>query len=168
MADGAIVFACANPVPEIYPSEALDAGAAIVATGRGDFPNQVNNSLGFPGILKGVLLTGATSITDRMAVSAARAIAGYAVRGIIGPGRILPSMNETGLFSYVASKVARAAQAEGVARFFPSPEEVLETAGSDMDNARKAWAAVTATDAVTPYSSKRISELMEEVIEEYQ
>lgn len=168
MADGAIVFACANPVPEIYPSEALDAGAAIVATGRGDYPNQVNNSLGFPGILKGVLLTGATSITDRMAVSAARAIAGYAVRGIIGPGRILPSMTETGLFSYVASKVAQAAQAEGVARFYPSPDEVLRTAGTDMENSRKAWAAVTGTDAVTPYPPEKISGLMEAVIEEYQ
>ncbi len=71
-------------------------------------------------------------------------------------------------FSHMLPRRLPGRQAEGVARFFPSPEEVLETAGSDMDNARKAWAAVTATDAVTPYSSKRISELMEEVIEEYQ
>jgi len=143
MADDAVVFACANPIPEIFPSDAHNAGAVIVATGRGDYPNQVNNSLGFPGILKGVLLTGASVITDRMAVAAARAIADYAVRGIIGPGRILPSMTDTGLFPHVAAKVALAAQSEGVARFFQTEAEVYEAASADMENPRKAWAAVT-------------------------
>jgi malate dehydrogenase (oxaloacetate-decarboxylating) len=168
MADDAIVFACANPVPEIYPSDAYNAGAAIVATGRGDYPNQVNNSLGFPGILKGVLLTGASRITDRMAIAAAGAIAEYAVQGIIGPGRILPSMTDTGLFPFVAAKVALAAQSEGVARFFPREEEVQKAAASDMENARKAWAAVVASGAVKPFPATRIRELMESVISEYQ
>ncbi|MCK5786452.1 MAG: NADP-dependent malic enzyme [Candidatus Sabulitectum sp.] len=168
MADDAIVFACANPVPEIFPSDAINAGAAIVATGRGDYPNQVNNSLGFPGILKGVLLTGASRITDRMAVVAARAIADYAVQGIIGPGRILPSMTDTGLFPHVAAKVASAAQAEGVARYYPSEEEVYATASADMENARKAWAAVTASGATRQFPGERVRELMEETISQYQ
>ncbi|MCK5841849.1 MAG: NADP-dependent malic enzyme [Candidatus Sabulitectum sp.] len=168
MADDAIVFACANPVPEIFPSDAHNAGAVIVATGRGDYPNQVNNSLGFPGILKGVLLTGATAITDRMAVTAARAIADYAVQGIIGPGRILPAMTDTGLFPYVAAKVAMAAQAEGVAKFYPSEPEVFAAASTDMENARKAWAAVTASGAVKKYPGTRVKELMEETVSLYQ
>ena len=168
MADDAIVFACANPIPEIFPSDAMNAGAAIVATGRGDYPNQVNNSLGFPGILKGVLLTGASAITDRMAVAAARAIADYAVQGIIGPGRILPSMTDTGLFPHVAAKVASAAQAEGVARHYPSEKEVFTAASADMENARKAWAAVTASGAVKQYPGTRVKELMEEIISQYQ
>ncbi|MCD4708272.1 MAG: NADP-dependent malic enzyme [Candidatus Sabulitectum sp.] len=167
MADDAIVFACANPVPEIFPSDAINAGAAIVATGRGDYPNQVNNSLGFPGILKGVLLTGASAITDRMAVVAARAIADYAVQGIIGPGRILPSMTDTGLFPHVAAKVASAAQSGGVARFYPSETEVFKAASADMENARKAWAAVTTSGAVKQFPVERVKELMEETISQY-
>ncbi len=78
MAKDAIVFACANPVPEIWPWEAKEAGAAIVATGRSDFPNQVNNSLGFPGIFRGTLDVRATTITDEMCVAAAEALAGMA------------------------------------------------------------------------------------------
>jgi len=168
MAEGSIVFACANPVPEIYPSDALAAGVAIVATGRGDYPNQVNNSLGFPGILKGVLLTGATSITDKMAVAAARAIAEYGVQGIIGSGRILPTMTDTGLFPHVAAKVAAAAQSEGVARLFPTMEEVYSAASADMESAREAWAAVTESSAVKPYPSEKLREILEEVAAEYQ
>ena len=168
MADDAIVFACANPVPEIFPSDALNAGAVIVATGRGDYPNQVNNSLGFPGILKGVLLTGATAITDRMAVAAARAIADYAVQGIIGAGRILPSMTDTGLFPHVAAKVAMAAQSEGVATLYPSEDEVYAAALEDMENSRKAWAAVAASDAVKNYPGQRVQDLMEKTVSRYQ
>ena len=78
MAADAIVFACANPVPEIWPWDATEAGARIVATGRSDFPNQVNNSLGFPGIFRGVLDVRARSITDEMALAAADVLAGYA------------------------------------------------------------------------------------------
>ena len=85
MAQKAIVFACANPVPEIYPYAAKKAGAYIVATGRGDFPNQVNNSVGFPGILKGSLLVRARKISDGMAIAAARALAGFAEKRGINP-----------------------------------------------------------------------------------
>ena len=85
MADKSIVFACANPVPEIYPHAAREAGAFIVATGRGDFPNQVNNSLGFPGILKGALLVRAKKISDGMAIAASYSVADYAEKRGIHP-----------------------------------------------------------------------------------
>ena len=85
MAKDAIVFACANPVPEIWPWEAKAAGARIVATGRSDFPNQVNNSLGFPGIFRGALDVRARTITDEMCLAAAEALAGAAPDGGMNP-----------------------------------------------------------------------------------
>jgi len=85
MGEKSIVFTCANPVPEIYPYAAKEAGAYIVATGRGDFPNQVNNSLGFPGILKGALMVRARKITDNMAIAAAHSLADYAEKKGISP-----------------------------------------------------------------------------------
>ena len=75
MAKDAIIFACANPIPEIWPWEAEEAGARIVATGRSDFPNQVNNSLGFPGIFRGVLDVKAKGVTDEMCIAAATELA---------------------------------------------------------------------------------------------
>ena len=77
MAKDAVVFVCANPVPEIWPWEAKEAGAAVVATGRSDFPNQVNNSLGFPGIFRGTLDVRAKTITDEMCFAAAQALADH-------------------------------------------------------------------------------------------
>jgi malate dehydrogenase (oxaloacetate-decarboxylating) len=115
-----IVFVCANPVPEIYPYAAKEAGAFIVATGRGDFPNQVNNSLGFPGILKGTLLTRAKKITDGMAIAASWALANYTERNGISTERILPLMTDTDVFAHVAEAVAQQAMKDGVARIgFP-------------------------------------------------
>ncbi len=78
MAQNAIIFACANPIPEIWPWEAEEAGARIVATGRSDFPNQVNNSLGFPAIFRGVLDVKAKTVTDDMCIAAAQELANYA------------------------------------------------------------------------------------------
>ncbi len=115
MRDGAIVFACANPVPEIWPWEAAEAGVAVFATGRSDFPNQVNNSLCFPGLFRGVLDVRASTITDGMCLAAARSLAASA-----GPAptadRILPTMEEWEVFPREAADVAVQAQAEGVAR----------------------------------------------------
>jgi malate dehydrogenase (oxaloacetate-decarboxylating) len=116
MADKAIVFVCANPVPEIYPHAAKEAGAAIVATGRGDFPNQVNNSVGFPGILKGALLVKARKITDEMAIAAAESIARFSEKRGIHPENIIAKMNETEVFPHVAADVAMQAIKDGVAR----------------------------------------------------
>ncbi|MBW2261551.1 MAG: NADP-dependent malic enzyme [Deltaproteobacteria bacterium] len=136
MARDPIVFACANPVPEIYPYAARAAGAAVVATGRGDFPNQVNNSLGFPGILKGALLVRATSVTDGMAIEAARAIAETAEARGITPENIVPRMGEDVLFPQEAARVAMQAIKDGVARRQMSYEQVLEKAQSDISEAR--------------------------------
>ena len=91
MAKDAIVFSCANPVPEIWPWEATEAGARIVATGRSDFPNQVNNSLGFPGLFRGVLDVGATKITDGMCNAAAEELLSYAEDNGLSEDCIIPS-----------------------------------------------------------------------------
>ena len=138
MARNAIVFACANPVPEIYPYAAKEAGALVVATGRGDFPNQVNNSLGFPGILKGALLVRARKITDSMAISAARTIAGFAERQGLSPDHIMPLMTDEAVFSETAAEVARQAAADGVARRNLAPEQVCEKARKDIAEAHAA------------------------------
>src|SRR3990172_8376600 len=99
MADKSVVFACANPIPEIYPYAAKESGAYVVATGRGDFPNQVNNSIGFPGILKGALLVRARKITDEMAIAAAHSVAEHVVKtNTISPVHIMPTMQETEVF----------------------------------------------------------------------
>jgi len=129
MAPRAIVFTCANPVPEIYPYAAKEAGAFIVATGRGDFPNQVNNSLGFPGILKGALLVRARKITDSMAIAAARSLASYAEKRGITPDSIIPTMDEVGVFPQEAADVAMQAIKDGVARVHLSYDEVYSRTG---------------------------------------
>ncbi len=137
MARDPVVFACANPVPEIYPHEALEAGAAVVATGRGDFPNQVNNSLGFPGILKGALMVRARRITDGMAVAAARSLARSAAGRGLRPDYIIPSMDEPDVFPVEAAEVAMQAQAEGVSRLSKPREQLLAEAGRDIAEARE-------------------------------
>lgn len=116
MARDPVVVACANPVPEIYPSEALDAGAAVVATGRGDFPNQVNNALAFPGILRGALLTRARAISDGMALAAASAIAALARVHGLSAVRIVPAMDDPDLVAAVLEATALCAVREGLAR----------------------------------------------------
>ena len=116
MAHDAIVFACANPVPEIWPWEAQAAGAAIVATGRSDFPNQVNNSLGFPGIFRGALDVRAKTITDEMCLAAAHALAEAAPDGGMDPDCILPTMVEWEVFAKEAVAVGMKAQEQGLAR----------------------------------------------------
>ncbi len=136
MATKSIVFTCANPVPEIYPYDAKAAGAFIVATGRGDFPNQVNNSCGFPGILKGALLVRAAKITDNMAIAAAHSLASYAERRGITPDDILPKMDEPDVFAYEAADVAMQAIADGVAKNILSREEVFRLAKADIDATR--------------------------------
>jgi malate dehydrogenase (oxaloacetate-decarboxylating) len=137
MAPKAIVFACANPVPEIYPYAAKEAGAYVVATGRGDFPNQVNNSIGFPGILKGALLVRARKITDEMAIAAAHAVAGFAEKKIgINPDYIMPTMQETEVFAIEAADVAMQAIKDGVARVELSWDQVYKTTLADIQEAR--------------------------------
>jgi malate dehydrogenase (oxaloacetate-decarboxylating) len=117
MAKDAIVFAEANPVPEIWPWEAKEAGARIVATGRSDFPNQVNNSLGFPGIFRGALDVRAKTITDEMCIAAARELAKVAEDKGIHEDYIIPNMDEWEVFPREAVAVGSMAIQQGVARF---------------------------------------------------
>lgn len=127
MAKDAIVFACANPVPEIWPWEAREAGAAVVATGRSDFPNQVNNSLGFPGIFRGTLDVRARTITDQMCFAAAQALAEH-VGDKLDEEHILPNMDDWEVFPREAAAVAMKAQEQGLARILTTYEAEFENA----------------------------------------
>ncbi len=116
MADDPILFTLANPVPEIWPWEAKEAGARIVATGRSDFPNQINNSLGFPAVFRGVLTVRARKMTDEMFLAAAYAIARYAEKKGLSEEYIVPTMEETEMYVEEAIAVAEKAIEIGVAR----------------------------------------------------
>jgi len=116
MAKDPIVFACANPVPEILPDEAKKAGVAVMATGRSDFPNQVNNVLAFPGIFRGALDVRASDINDDMKLAAAYAIAGIVSDDELNPEYILPDAFDPRVGKAVAAAVAEAARKSGVAR----------------------------------------------------
>ena len=126
MADDAIVFACANPVPEIWPWEAGEGGAKIVATGRSDFKNQLNNSLGFPAVFRGVLDVRATCITEEMCMAAADAIARYAEEKGISESYIIPRMEESEMYVCEAVAVGMKAIEQGVAGRKMSVEELEE------------------------------------------
>ncbi|GAB1402706.1 NADP-dependent malic enzyme [Elusimicrobiota bacterium] len=115
MAKNPIVFVCANPVPEIWPWEAKDAGAAVVATGRSDFENQVNNSLGFPGVFRGTLDVRAKTITDNMCITAASELASCIADNKIKPNKILPTMDDWHVYPKVAAAVGIKAIKEKVA-----------------------------------------------------
>ena len=136
MADKAIVFVCANPVPEIWPHAAKEEGAFIVATGRGDFPNQVNNSVCFPGILKGALLVRSRKITDGMAICCAHSIADFSEKRGISPDNIIATMEETEVFAVEAADVGRQAVMEGAARLDLSWDELYNRAKADITAAR--------------------------------
>lgn len=123
----AIVFACANPVPEIWPWEAKEAGAAVVATGRSDFPNQVNNSLGFPGIFRGTLDVRARTITDEMCFAAAQALADH-VGDKLDAEHILPTMDDWEVFPREAAAVATKAIEQGLAKINLTYEQEYEQA----------------------------------------
>ena len=116
MAKDPVVFACANPTPEILPDEAKKAGVAVMATGRSDFPNQVNNVLAFPGIFRGALDVRASDINDAMKIAAANAIAGIVSDEELNPEYILPDAFDARVGKAVAAAVAQAARDTGVAR----------------------------------------------------
>ena len=116
MAEGAIVFPMANPTPEIMPEEALEAGAAVVGTGRSDYPNQINNVLAFPGIFKGALSVMASDITESMKMAAARAIASVVKPEQLNAQYILPFAFDKEVVEAVASAVAEDARANGLNR----------------------------------------------------
>ena len=116
MAKDAIIFACANPTPEIFPDEAKAGGAKVVATGRSDFPNQVNNVLAFPGIFRGALDVLASDINDQMKIAAAYALAGLVSEEELCPDYVLPAAFDPRVGPAVAKAVAKAAKDSGVAR----------------------------------------------------
>jgi malate dehydrogenase (oxaloacetate-decarboxylating) len=138
MAGDAIVFACANPTPEVWPWEAKAAGVRIVATGRSDFANQVNNSLVFPPMFRGVLDVRARTITDEMAIAAARELAACAERRGMNADNILPRMDEWDVYPEVAAAVGMAAQGCGVARRAVDRETLRASAAAIMQAAREA------------------------------
>ena len=116
MAKDAVIFACANPVPEIYPDEAKEGGAKVVATGRSDFPNQINNVLAFPGIFRGAFDVRAKDINDEMKIAAANALAGLITDDELNPDYIIPKAFDKRVGPAVAKAVAEAARKTGVAR----------------------------------------------------
>ncbi len=135
MAKDAIVFACANPVPEIWPWEAKQAGAAVVATGRSDFENQVNNSLGFPGIFRGTLDVRARTITDEMCFAAAKAMADH-VGDRLNPEMIMPNMDDWEVFPREAAAVGMKAQEQGLARQQLTYDELYDNARTIIKRSR--------------------------------
>ncbi len=128
MAPQPIVFALANPTPEIWPSQATEAGAAVVATGRSDFPNQVNNSLIFPAVFRGVLDARARSIPDGIVLAAARELARRADEKGLSAAHLLPTMAETDVFPHVAAAVGEEAVKLGIARRPLTRAEFLDRA----------------------------------------
>lgn len=116
MKEGAVIFACANPTPEIFPEDAKEGGAAVVATGRSDFPNQINNVLAFPGIFRGTFDVRASDINDEMKIAAARALAELITDEELSADYIIPAAFDKRVGPAVAEAVAEAARKSGVAR----------------------------------------------------
>ena len=116
MSHDAIVFACANPTPEIFPDDAKAGGAAVVSTGRSDFPNQINNVLAFPGIFRGALDARASDINDAMKIAAAHALAGLISDEELSADYIIPAAFDPRVKDAVAAAVKQAAYDSGVAR----------------------------------------------------
>lgn len=139
MAKDPILFTCANPIPEIWPWDAKEAGAKVVATGRSDFPNQVNNSLGFPGIFRGTLDAMAKTITDEMCIAAAEELAKCAEDKGLKEDHLIPTMDEWKVYPSVAASVGRKAVEQGVARveatwdeFYAKAEKVIKQAREEF------------------------------------
>jgi malate dehydrogenase (oxaloacetate-decarboxylating) len=136
MAKDSIVFAAANPVPEIWPWEAKEAGARIVATGRSDFANQINNSLGFPGIFRGALDIRAISITDEMCLEAAKELAKVAEDKGLSEEYIIPNMDQWEVFPREAVALGTKGIEQGVARKRAPADERFKIAEAVIKKAR--------------------------------
>ena len=151
MADNSIVFVCANPIPEIWPWEAKEAGARVVATGRSDFPNQVNNSVGFPAIFRGTLDVMARTITDEMCIAAAVELAKCAEDKGLREDYLLPTMDEWEVFPREAVAVAKKAMEQGVARLKFSEKELYKMAEFKIKRARDEVALLMEKGIIEPY-----------------
>jgi malate dehydrogenase (oxaloacetate-decarboxylating) len=150
MTDDAIVFACANPIPEIWPWEAKETGARIVATGRSDFPNQVNNSLGFPGIFRGTLDVRSKTITDDMCIAAAYELAKCAEEKGIHDKYIIPTMDDWEVFPREAVAVGMKAISQGIAKKKMSRQELYDRASSIIKRSRELTKMMMKSDYIKP------------------
>jgi malate dehydrogenase (oxaloacetate-decarboxylating) len=150
MAEDAVVFACANPVPEIWPWDARAAGARIVATGRSDFPNQLNNSLGFPGLFRGVLDVRARRVTDAMGLVAAHELAAVARERGLREDAILPTMDDAEIVVRQAIAVGMKAQEEGVAQLTRTREQLEREARAAVTTARRATEVLMQERVIAP------------------
>ncbi len=156
MAKVAIVFDCANPNPEIWPWDAKEAGARIVATGRSGFSNQLNNSLVFPGIFRGTLDSRAVTIGDEMAMAAAAELAGCAEEQGLSENAILPAMAEWRVVPGVAAAAAMKARESGVARLSRSREEYIEAATRRMQDAQHTMQVLMQEGLIAPMPVHRV------------
>jgi malate dehydrogenase (oxaloacetate-decarboxylating) len=150
MATDPVVFACANPIPEIWPWEAKESGAKVVATGRSDFPNQVNNSLGFPGIFRGTLDVRARTITDEMCIAAADELAKCARERGLNPDYIAPNMDEWEVFPREAVAVGMKAQEQGVAGLKISRDELYDRSSTIIKRSRDLTKSMMADGFIAP------------------
>jgi malate dehydrogenase (oxaloacetate-decarboxylating) len=139
MAKDAAIFAMANPVPEIMPDEAKAGGARVVATGRSDFPNQINNVLAFPGLFRGALDARASAINEEMKLAAVYAISDIVTDSELNPDYIIPGPFDTRVAPAVAAAVAKAAMETGVARVKVDPEEIAARTIKMVEAVRAAW-----------------------------
>jgi malate dehydrogenase (oxaloacetate-decarboxylating) len=137
MAKDSICFLCANPIPECWPWEAKEAGARVIATGRSDFPNQINNSLGFPGIFRGTLDVRATTITDEMCIAAAQELAKCAEDMGITEDYLIPTMEEWEVYPREAAAVGMKAIEQGIARLKMTKRELFKKAAETIKRARE-------------------------------
>jgi malate dehydrogenase (oxaloacetate-decarboxylating) len=137
-----VVFALANPVPEIWPWEAREAGARIIATGRSDFPNQINNSLVFPAMFRGVLSVRAKAITDEMIITFAETLARYAEKRGLGEEYIIPTMEEWDAYIETAVAVGVRAMELGISRITVSREELLNDVRETILSSRAKYEAL--------------------------
>ena len=153
MANDAIVFVCANPIPEIFPWDAKEAGARIVATGRSDFPNQVNNSLGFPGIFRGTLDVRAKTISDEMCIAAAHELADvvHDIPGCLTEDCILPTMEYENMFIREAVAVGLKAIEQKIARLKLSEDELFTEAKRIIDNAEAQTKVLMKKGLIPPF-----------------
>lgn len=149
MNDDAVVFALANPVPEIWPHVAVESGAKIVATGRGDFPNQINNSLVFPGVFRGILDAGARGVNFQIMVEASYEIANFVDQP--NADRIVPTMNEWELYPRVAAAVASKTVEMGLARKHDSKEGFLKTATEIIESNRDIYSRMIKEGLIKNY-----------------
>ncbi len=150
MARDSIVFPCANPVPEIWPWEAHEAGARIVGTGRSDFPNQLNNSLGFPAIFRGALDVRARTITDEMCLAVAAEIAAYGEELGLSDDHLVPTMEDEDIFPREAAALGAKAIEQGVARIQATRDELYAIAKARIGEARATIRLLMDEGAIRP------------------